>query len=200
MAPYICFLLTMFNNPLMHANIYLPIITMFSSYFTLELRSIQRNMYLTLSFDYCMRYLTKNSIGGCSSSKTGHQGRLLLISSMDELKTQDPSSSIIILIPSRKDLLEYAIQHCPFVVGILLESQTLKDDHFTEVNQCPEHFNSSTICSIRKNTNGIDFRRIMINKPIFLLANQTVVEQIKEISMNSKGKLLHAQFDLCILQ
>ena len=61
-----------------------------------------------------MRYLTKNSITGCSSDKSGNRGRLVDISSLNDLtSSKHYSDSIIILIPARKDILDYAIFHSP---------------------------------------------------------------------------------------
>jgi hypothetical protein len=155
---------------------------------------------MTSSFDFCMRYLTKTSITGCSSNKSGNHGRLINISSLNDLTSFQYSYPIIILIPARKDILDFAIFHSPMVVGILIDGKTMNitDNHFTEVGICPENFNSSSTCLIRKNKYGIDFRGIFINKPIFLLTNQTAVEQIKEISYLynqqkiSKGKYIDA--------
>jgi hypothetical protein len=87
------------------------------------------------------------------------------------------------------------------VVGILIDGETMNttDDSFTEVNICPENFIGSSTCSIRRNPYGIDFRGRLIDKPIFLLTNQTMIEQIKEISYLynqqeiSKGKYIDAQ-------
>lgn len=177
----------------------------YPSCLTIKLRSIQSNMYLTSSFNFCMRYLTKNSITGCSSNSSGNRGRLFNISSLDDLTSFQYSFPIIILIPARKDLLEYAIFHSPMIVGILIDEQTLNltDNYFTEVGVCPENFNDSSTCSIRKNPYGINFRGIFIDKPIFLLTNQTVVEQIKELSYLynqqeiSKGLYVYAQFVFC---
>ncbi len=146
-----------------------------------------------------MRYLTKTSPTGCSSHQSGNRGRLINISSLDDLTSYPHSHSIIILIPARKDILDYAIHHAPMVVGILIDGK-MTNDHFTEVNTCPENFlGTSSTCAIRKNQYGIDFRGRFIDKPIFLLTNQTAVEQIKEISYlyNQqeifKGKYIDAQ-------
>jgi hypothetical protein len=185
-------------------HLFLLLILFNSSCLTLKLRSIQTNMYMTSSFDFCMRYLTKNSITGCSSNKSGNRGRLIDISSLDDLTSYKHSYPIIILIPARKDLLEFAIFHSPNVVGILLDGQTMNvtDNHFTEVSICPENFiglSTSPTCSIRKNKYGIDFRGRNINKPIFLLTNQTAVDQLRAVSQLynqqqvSKGKFIDAQ-------
>lgn len=153
----------------------------FQGYSTLNLRSIQLNMYLTSSFDFCQRYLTENSSVGCSSHSSGNRGRLINISSLIDLTSFQYSFPIIVLIPAHKDILEYAIFHAPLVVGILIDGST-SEDSFTEVTTCPENFGDSSSCSIRKNQYGINFRGKSIDKPIFLLTNQTVVEQIKEVS------------------
>jgi len=145
-----------------------------------------------------MRYLTKNSITGCSSHQSGNRGRLINISSLNDLISYNYSHPIIILIPARKDILDFAIFHAPMVVGILIDGK-MTNDHFTEVSTCPEKFIGSSNCSIRKNKYGIDFRGIFIDKPIFLLTNQTTVEQIREISylynqqQVFKGKYIDAQ-------
>jgi hypothetical protein len=138
---------------------------------------------------------------GCSSNSSGNRGRLINTSSLNDLTSFQHSYPIIILIPARKDLLDYAITHASMVVGILIDGGTMNttDDPFTEVNTCPENFIGSSKCSIRKNPNGIDFRGRLIDKPIFLLTNQTVIEQIREISYLynqqeiSKGKYIDAQ-------
>jgi hypothetical protein len=191
---YLAPLKTMFNL--------LVLLVHLQSCLTIKLHSIQLNMYMTSSFDFCLRYLTKTSITGCSSNSSGNRGRLINISSLNDLTSFQHSYQIIILIPARKDLLEYAIVHAPMVVGILIDGGTIMnttDDSFTEVNTCPENFIGSSTCSIRKNPNGIDFRARLIDKPIFLLTNQTMIEQIREISYLhnqqeiSKGKYIDAQ-------
>jgi hypothetical protein len=141
-----------------------------------------------------MKYLTKDSITGCSSDKSGNRGQLVDIPSLDDLTSYKHSSSIIILIPARKDILDYAIFHSPNVVGILIDGKTMNitDNHFTEMGICPENFMDSSNCSIRKNKYGIDFRGKNINKPIFLLTNQTAVDQLKQVSQ-LYNHLIHAQ-------
>jgi hypothetical protein len=155
-----------------------------------------------------MRYLTRNSITGCSSHKSGNHGRLIDISSLDNLTSYKHSHSIIILISARKDLLDFAIFHAPMVVGILIDGKTMNitDNHFTEVSTCPENFiglSTSSNCSIRKNKFGIDFRGRIIDKPIFLLTNQTAVDELRKISdlynqqQISKGKYIGVQLVDC---
>ncbi len=188
----------MLNNLLFN---FLFLLVHLQSCFTIKLHSIQLNMYMTSSFDFCLRYLTKTSTTGCASNSSGNRGRLINISSLNDLTSFKHSYPIIILIPARKDLLDYAIIHAPMVVGILIDGETINttDDSFTEVNTCPENFIGSSTCSIRKNSYGIDFRGRLIDKPIFLLTNQTMIEQIKEISYLynqqeiSKGKYIDAQ-------
>lgn len=165
---------------------------------TLNLRSIQSNMYLTSSFEFCQRYLTENSSGGCSSHPSGNRGRLMSMSSLTDLTSFQYSFPIIVLIPVRKDMLEYAIFHAPLIVGILIDGSTwnTSEDSFTEATTCPENFGDSSSCSIRKNQYGIDFRGKSIDKPIFLLTNQTAVEQIKDLynqQVNSRRKSIDAQ-------
>ena len=166
-----------------------------------NLRSIQLNMYLTSSFDYCPRYLTEKSSTGCSSRPSGNRGRLINISSLTDLTSSQYSYPIIVLIPPRKDILEYAIFDAPMVVGILIDGSTrnTSENSFTEMARCPENSVDSASCSLRKNPNGIDFRGKSIDKPIFLLTNETAVKQIKEISYsynqqrNFKEKSIDAQ-------
>lgn len=169
----------------------------------LKLRSIQLNMYMTSSFDFCMRYLTKNSIGGCSSQRSGNRGRLINISSIDDLKSMNDSFPMIVLIPAQRDIVDFAIFHNPLIVGILIDgtSQNIDDNHFTEVSTCPESSN----CSIRKNKFGIDFRGRIIDKPIFLLKNRTMINKLREVSylynqrQITKGKFIDAQFVFCFI-
>ncbi|CAF1486940.1 unnamed protein product [Adineta steineri] len=144
-------------------------------------------MYMKSSFDFCMRYLTKNTITGCSSKKSGNHGRLIVISSLNDLISYKYSQSIIILIPAQKDILDFAIFHSPMVVGILIDGETMNitNNYFSEVSTCPDNYVGSSIssnCSIRKNIYGIDFRGINIDKPIFLMTNQTVVDELKKLS------------------
>ncbi len=196
------------NNTLFNLVFLLFILLNVPQCLTLKLRSIQLNMYITSSFDFCMRYLTKNSMAGCSSHKSGNRGRLINITSLNDLTSYKYSYPIIILIPARKDILDFAIFQAPMVVGILIDGKTMNitDDYFTEVSTCPENFNDSSTCSIRKNKYGIDFRGILIDKPIFLLTNQTTVEQIREISYLynqkeiSKGKYIDAQLVFVLLR
>ena len=179
----------------------IPFLLCFQGCFTLNLRSIQLNMYLTSSFDFCQRYLTENSNAGCSSHSSGNRGRLINISSLIDLTSFQYSFPIIVLIPAHKDILEYAIFHAPLVVGILIDGSTwnTNEDSFTEVTTCPENFGDSSTCSIRKNQYGLNFRGKSIDKPIFLLTNQTAVEKIKEISFlynrqeSSRRKFIDAQ-------
>lgn len=167
----------------------------------LNLHSIQSNMYLTSSFDFCPRYLTEHSSTGCSSRPSGNRGRLINISSLTDLTSSQYSYPIIVLIPARKDILEYAIFDAPMVVGILIDGSVEKtsEDSFTEMTKCPENFGDSSSCSIRKNPYGINFRGKSIDKPIFLLINETAVKQIKDISYSYnqqekfKGKFIDAQ-------
>ncbi len=196
------------NNTLFNLVFLLFILLNVPQCLTLKLRSIQLNMYITSSFDFCMRYLTKNSMAGCSSHKSGNRGRLINVTSLNDLTPYKYSYPIIILIPARKDILDFAIFQAPMVVGILIDGKTMNitDDYFTEVSTCPENFNDSSTCSIRKNKYGIDFRGILIDKPIFLLTNQTTVEQIREISYLynqkeiSKGKYIDAQLVFVLLR
>lgn len=182
-------------------NHFILFILLNSSCLILTLRSIKLNMYMTSSFNYCMKYLTKNSISGCSSEKSGNRGLLINITSLNDLKSYNNTIPIIVLIPGEKDLLEYAIFHSPMIVGILIDGEinNLTNKHFTEVNICPENYIGSTNCLIRKNSYGIDFRNININKPIFLLNNQTIINQLKQMSYlyNQqklfKDKYIHAQ-------
>ncbi|CAM4777126.1 unnamed protein product [Rotaria magnacalcarata] len=145
-------------------------------------------MYMTSSFDFCMRYLTKNSITGCSSHRSGNRGRLIDVTSLHNLTSFNSSYPIIVLIPPRKDILDFAIFHSPMIVGILIDGENTNrttDGHFTEVSTCPEDFIGASIssnCSIRKNTYGIDFRGTFIDKPIFLLTNQTMVDEFRKLS------------------
>ncbi|CAF4687860.1 unnamed protein product [Rotaria sp. Silwood1] len=74
----------MINNTLFN-RVYLLFILLNTQCLTLKLRSIQLNMYMTTSFDFCMRYLTRNSMTGCSSHKSGNRGRLIDISSLNQL-------------------------------------------------------------------------------------------------------------------
>ena len=140
----------------------------------LKRRSVQEYMYMTSSFDFCMRYLTKNSVTGCSSQKSGNRGRLIDISSLDDLMSYENSYPIIILIPAQKDILEFAMFHAPMVVGIFIDGEMTinkTETHFTEVSTCPEHFIGSSTplnCSIRKNKNGI-FRFGAPNRLTFLV-------------------------------
>ncbi|CAF2743095.1 unnamed protein product [Rotaria sp. Silwood2] len=192
----------MINNVLFN-RIYLAFILLNTQCLTLKLRSIQLNMYMTSSFDFCMRYLTKNSMTGCSSHKSGNRGRLIDISSLNDLLSYKYSYPIIVLIPPRKDILDFAIFHAPMIVGILIDGKimNINDTHFTEVNTCPEDFiglSKSTNCSIRINKYGIDFRGISIDKPIFLLTNQTMIDDLRKVSylynqqQISKGKYINA--------
>ena len=149
-----------------------------------ELRSIQTAMYTTASFEFCMRYVTRNGTTGCSSAKSGNRGQLIDVSSLNELKSSAFSFPIVALVPAQKDVLDYAIHHAPWIVGILIDGQTDKN-HFTEVQTCPEHMiglTAQTNCSIRKNPSGIDFRGIRIDKPIFLLTNATAVAILRNFS------------------
>ncbi|CAF1033425.1 unnamed protein product [Rotaria sp. Silwood1] len=192
----------MINNTLFN-RVYLLFILLNTQCLTLKLRSIQLNMYMTTSFDFCMRYLTRNSMTGCSSHKSGNRGRLIDISSLNQLLSYKYSYPIIVLVPSRKDILDFAIFHAPMIVGILIDGKimnTTNNHHFTEVNNCPENLidlSISTNCSIRKNKYGIDFRGISIDKPIFLLTNQTIVDDLRKISylynqqQISKGKYIN---------
>ncbi|CAF3685932.1 unnamed protein product [Rotaria sp. Silwood1] len=175
----------MINNTLFN-RVYLLFILLNTQCLTLKLRSIQLNMYMTTSFDFCMRYLTRNSMTGCSSHKSGNRGRLIDISSLNQLLSYKYSYPIIVLVPSRKDILDFAIFHAPMIVGILIDGKimnTTNNHHFTEVNNCPENLidlSISTNCSIRKNKYGINFRGISIDKPIFLLTNQTIVDDLRK--------------------
>jgi hypothetical protein len=78
----------------------------------------------------------------------------------------------------------------------------IKYNHFTEVSTCPENvigLSTSSNCSIRMNKFGIDFRGRIIDKPIFLLTNQTAVDELRKIShlynqqQISKGKYIDVQ-------
>ncbi|UJR31342.1 hypothetical protein I4U23_018837 [Adineta vaga] len=144
-------------------------------------------MYLTSSFDFCMRYLTKNTLTGCSSHRSGSRGRLIDISSLNDLTSHQHSQPLIILIPPRKDILEYAIHSASMVVGVLIDGKhvPLTDDAFTEVSTCPDDsigLSKTTNCSIRKNKFGIDFRGMKIDKPIFLLTNQSIIDELRKLS------------------
>ncbi|CAF1016251.1 unnamed protein product [Adineta ricciae] len=143
-------------------------------------------MYLTSSFDFCMRYLTKNTFTGCSSHPSGNRGRLIDISSIHDLTLHQHSQPIVILVLPRKDVLEYAIHSASMVVGILIDggNNPLAEDGFTEVGTCPDDYIEplkTSNCSIRKNKYGIDFREIKIEKPIFLLANQTFINELRRL-------------------
>jgi hypothetical protein len=150
---------------------------------TVKLSSIRTNMYMTSSFEFCMRYLTSTTSTGCSSRRSGNRGRLLDISTLSDLTLYQPSQPTIVLIPPRKDILEFAIRSAPMVVGILIDGQqeSSSADGFSEVGVCPDDSTSSSQCSIRKNKNGIDFRAMRIDKPIFLLTNQTAVGELRAV-------------------
>lgn len=133
-----------------------------------------------------MRYLTKNTFTGCSSHRSGNRGRLVDISSVNDLTLHNHSQPIVILIPPRKDVLEYAIHSASMVVGILIDggNSPLAEDGFTEVGTCPDDYIEplkTSNCSIRKNNYGIDFRGIKIDKPIFLLTNQTFIDELRRL-------------------
>ena len=165
---------------------------------------------MTSSIDFCMCCLTKNSITGCSSHKSDNRGRLIDISSLNDLISYNNSYPTIVPIPAQKDILDFAIFQVPIIVGILIDGTTtnVTDNHFTEVSACPEYvlgLSTSASCLIRRNKHGIDFRGQLIDKPIFLLNNQTLVNRIRELShiynqqQISKGKYIDPQLVLCII-
>lgn len=166
-----------------------------------KLRSTQLNMYISTSFDFCMRYLTRTRITGCSSHRSGNRGRLLNITSVDDLKNYRDSNPLIVLMPPRKDLLDYAITESPKIVGILIDGTSVysEGNYFTEANSCPEYLNASATCSIRKNEYGIDFRATQIDKPIFMIKNRTALDLLKRLSYvynqqgNARGQHVDAQ-------
>lgn len=147
-----------------------------------ELRSVRTNMYLTSSFEFCMRYLTSNGVTGCSSQRSGNRGRLVDVSSLSDLTHQPFTQPTIVLIPPRKDLLEFAIHSAPMVKGILIDGhgENSTTNGFTEVGVCPDDEVGSSNCSIRRNQQGIDFRAMRIDKPIFLVTNRTAIAMLRQ--------------------
>ena len=120
---------------------------------------------------------------------------------MDELKNYRESNPLIVLMPPRKDLVDYAITESPKIVGIVIDGTSVDSEgnYFTEVNSCPEDLNASATCLIRKNEYGIDFRAIQINKPIFMINNRTAIDQLKKLSYvynqqgNARGQHVDVQ-------
>ena len=166
---------TMINQLLCFVLVFAPCLAM------RNLRSIQLNMYLTTTFETCQRYLTRKNVSGCASNSQGHRGRLLDLRSIDNFTGhRHSSSSWIVLIPPEKDLLEFAIAETPSIVGILIDGTLTsdKDTVVSEVGQCPD----DPQCQVRKNPRGIDFRALKIDKPIFLLTNETTVEELRNLS------------------
>lgn len=147
------------------------------------MRPLESVIYLTSTFDYCRRYLSLNGVGGCTSNAVGNRGRLIRPTTSDDIDSI--SFPAVILIKPQKKLLETSIKNSSNIVGILIDGSSSNDtnDSFSEVEICPQSLNNS--CSILRNENGIDFRRIHIQKPIFLLTNQSFIRKLIELSSDT---------------